>query len=89
MSYVTAVTLKDIESACQRIAQHVHRTPVLTCSTFDKMSNFKLFFKCENLQKTGSFKARGALNAILKARETAAEVRTGDRREDPLLKLNL
>lgn len=46
-----------------------HKTPVLTCSQADKRSSRKLFFKCENHQKTGSFKARGALNAVLRAKE--------------------
>ncbi len=63
------VTLKEVLEARDRISPHVHETPVLTCSTFDVLSGRQLFFKCENLQKTGSFKVRGATNAILKAKE--------------------
>jgi threonine dehydratase len=56
---------KQIEEAHERIAPHIHRTPVLTSQTANKLSGAQLFFKCENLQKTGSFKIRGAANAIL------------------------
>jgi threonine dehydratase len=47
-----------------RIAPHIHRTPVLTSRSLDAMTGARIFFKCENLQKTGSFKIRGAANAI-------------------------
>ena len=50
------LTLETIQAARGRIRGLVHQTPVLTCSHLDKLSGFKLFFKCENLQKTGSFK---------------------------------
>ncbi len=50
--------------ARDRIAQFTHRTPVLTCSTFNKKVEALVFFKCENFQKTGSFKFRGACNAV-------------------------
>ena len=66
MSKTIPVTLADILKAQNRIKSHVHRTPVLTSSTFDKLYGRKFFFKSENLQKTGSFKARGALNAVCK-----------------------
>ena len=49
----------------QRIASYIHRTPVLTCQTIDLMSGATVFFKCENFQKMGAFKMRGAANAIL------------------------
>ena len=55
----------DIIDAAARIKPHVHRTPVLTCSAIDKMVGAKVFFKCENFQKVGAFKARGATNAVL------------------------
>ena len=55
--------LKVVE-AHKRIAPRIHRTPVLRSSTLDAMTDAQLFFKCENLQKTGSFKIRGATNAI-------------------------
>src|SRR5260370_16285049 len=55
---------RAITEAHARIAPHIHRTPVLTCATLDSLTGARLFFKCENLQKTGSFKIRGATNAI-------------------------
>lgn len=55
----------DIAAARARIAAYIHRTPVFTSSTLDRMTGAKLFFKCENLQKIGAFKARGAHNAVL------------------------
>jgi threonine dehydratase len=56
---------KDIIAASQRISEHVHSTPVLTSSLLDKKFGASLYFKCENFQKAGSFKSRGAVNAIL------------------------
>eukprot|EP00997_Jenningsia_sp_PLL12_P001815 NODE_1302_length_1198_cov_77.909487_g1071_i0.p1 GENE.NODE_1302_length_1198_cov_77.909487_g1071_i0~~NODE_1302_length_1198_cov_77.909487_g1071_i0.p1 ORF type:complete len:253 (-),score=64.74 NODE_1302_length_1198_cov_77.909487_g1071_i0:335-1093(-) len=59
--------LDDLQAAAKRIAGQVHRTPVLTCSTLDKMlgpGKRRLHFKCENFQKVGAFKIRGALNAV-------------------------
>ena len=53
-----------IVEAHARIAPHIHRTPVLTSTSLDAMAAARIFFKCENLQKTGSFKIRGATNAI-------------------------
>ena len=58
-------TLADVEAAALRIAPHVHRTPVLTCASLDERAGASLFFKCENLQKSGAFKFRGACNAVL------------------------
>lgn len=55
---------RDIAEAYGRIAPRIHRTPVLTSASLDAMAGARLFFKCENLQKTGSFKIRGATNAI-------------------------
>jgi len=54
-----------IVAAHARIAPKIHRTPVLTSASLNAMTRAQLFFKCENLQKTGSFKIRGASNAIL------------------------
>ena len=59
------ITYKDIKIAHDRILEEIHRTPVLTSQTLNMESNSKLYFKCENFQKTGSFKIRGASNAIL------------------------
>ncbi len=54
----------SIRAAHQRIRAHIHRTPVMTSSRLDEASGAHLFFKCENLQKIGAFKARGATNAV-------------------------
>ncbi len=59
------VDKEKISAAYQRIRDHIHQTPVLTSKTLDKLSGAKLFFKCENFQKVGAFKARGAVNAVL------------------------
>ena len=65
----TSPTWQEITKAHARIAPRIHRTPVLTSKTMDRLSGAQLFFKCENLQKTGSFKIRGAANAILSLSE--------------------
>ncbi|MGL4280462.1 MAG: beta-hydroxyaspartate dehydratase BhcB [Albidovulum sp.] len=57
-------TLDDMLTARARIAPHVHRTPVLTSRMLNELSGAELFFKCENLQKAGAFKTRGASNAV-------------------------
>ncbi|WP_223115709.1 beta-hydroxyaspartate dehydratase BhcB [Paracoccus amoyensis] len=57
-------TLDDMLAARERIAPHIHQTPVLTSRMLDELSGAHLFFKCENLQKAGAFKARGASNAV-------------------------
>src|SRR5438874_360665 len=58
-------TWEAISQAHARIAPRIHRTPILTSASLDKLAGAGLFFKCENLQKTGSFKIRGAANSIL------------------------
>ena len=57
-------TFADVRAAAARIAGTAHRTPVLTSRTADAATGATLFFKCENLQRAGAFKFRGALNAI-------------------------
>jgi threonine dehydratase len=59
-----AVDLAAIRAAHARIAPHVRRTPVLVNAALDAASGATLFFKCENLQQVGAFKARGATNAV-------------------------
>jgi len=59
----------DIEAASRLISPHVHRTPVLTSKQLDAISGARLFFKCENFQKVGAFKFRGATNAVLNLTE--------------------
>jgi threonine dehydratase len=54
-----------ISEAHARIAPRIHRSPILTSNSLNALAGARLFFKCENLQKTGSFKIRGAANAIL------------------------
>ena len=56
---------EDVRAAAERISGHVHRTPVLSSHTLDREVGAEIFFKCENLQKIGAFKARGAVNAVL------------------------
>jgi threonine dehydratase len=58
-------TLEDVRAARSRIARYVHRTPVVTSRSLDALCGARLFFKCENLQRAGVFKARGAHNAVL------------------------
>jgi threonine dehydratase len=66
------VTLEHVRGAHERIRERIRRTPVLTSARLDELSRASLFFKCENFQKTGSFKARGALNAVLSLAGTEA-----------------
>jgi threonine dehydratase len=62
----------SIRAAHKRISPHIHRTPVLTSSRLDAASGASLFFKCENFQKVGAFKARGATNAVFLLDDTTA-----------------
>ena len=66
------VDLNDIRAAAARIEPHIHHTPVITSKTLDTLAGRNLFFKCENLQRCGAFKARGAVNAVLTLSEEAA-----------------
>ncbi|GIX48902.1 MAG: serine/threonine dehydratase [Candidatus Tectimicrobiota bacterium] len=68
-------TFADVERAAARIGPFAHRTPVWTCASLDRLSGARLFFKCENLQKAGAFKFRGACNAVMALPE--AEARRG------------
>ena len=61
-----------IRAAHQRIRAYIHRTPVLTSARLDEVSRASLFFKCENFQKIGAFKARGATNAVFALDEMTA-----------------
>lgn len=62
-------TLKDVQATVKRVSPYVHNTPVLTSSTINRMLEANVFFKCENFQRMGAFKIRGATNAILKLTE--------------------
>src|SRR5438874_11022958 len=72
MHRIMPLDLEAIRAAHERIRPHIHRTPVLTSSRLDGATGAKLFFKCENLQKIGAFKARGATNAVFSLDEAAA-----------------
>src|SRR3712207_4998946 len=63
-SAIRVPTFDDVRTAAQRIFDVAHLTPVLTSRTADERIGAKLFFKCENLQRAGAFKFRGAYNAI-------------------------
>ena len=68
-----AASLSDIRDAAQRIVGHAHRTPVFTSTALDELAGCQLFFKCENFQKIGAFKFRGAMNAIACLSEEEAQ----------------
>ncbi len=63
----------DVIAAHERIAPHIHRTPILTSEYFDDLTGASLFFKCENFQKAGAFKVRGASNAVFGLSDEQAE----------------
>ncbi|MDX1641205.1 MAG: pyridoxal-phosphate dependent enzyme, partial [Balneolaceae bacterium] len=69
----TIPTYQDIETASERIADAAHKTPILQSSYFNNLTGADLYFKCENFQKVGAFKFRGALNAISKLSPTEGE----------------
>jgi len=64
--------LEQIRQAADRIRPYVHRTPVLTCRTINDMVGAEIFFKCENFQKAGAFKFRGATNTVFSLTEEEA-----------------
>lgn len=63
------VSLEDIRDAAVRIDPYIHRTPVFTSTSINKIAGCELFFKCENFQKVGAFKMRGAANAVMQLSE--------------------
>ena len=69
------ITLPEIIQSHQRIERFIHRTPVITNYGFDQLTGAHLFFKCENFQKSGAFKIRGATNAV--ERLTEEELQKG------------
>jgi threonine dehydratase len=69
----TQPSFADVGAAAERIRPFAHRTPVLTCSSLDAMVGASLFFKCENFQKVGAFKFRGACNAVFSLGEEEAQ----------------
>ncbi|WP_138497378.1 threo-3-hydroxy-L-aspartate ammonia-lyase [Nostoc sp. PA-18-2419] len=75
MPHYNSVTITDLLAAQERILGIAHRTPVLTSRIVNERTNSQVFFKCENFQRTGSFKFRGAYNAL--AQLSVAQKQTG------------
>lgn len=69
---MTGPTITEIRQAAERIRPHAHRTPVITCASLDLHVGAQVFLKCENLQKVGAFKFRGACNAVFSLPDSAA-----------------
>lgn len=67
-------TYRDVVLAAERISGYIHRTPVFTSRYFDSLVGAEIFFKAENLQKVGAFKARGAVNAVLGLSQSDADL---------------
>ena len=67
--------LKDIQTAKLNIKNYVHQTPLIHSSNLSRVIGSDVYFKCENTQKTGSFKARGAFNRLLSL--SSEEVKNG------------
>lgn len=65
----TFPSLAAIEAAHKRIQPFIHRTPIMTSSAINEIAGCEVVFKCENFQKVGAFKARGAANAVMKLKE--------------------
>lgn len=66
---MTNISLTDIQQAHERIKPFIHNTPILTCTQIDQITGAQNYFKCENFQKVGAFKARGATNTVLSLTE--------------------
>ena len=69
---VTPITLDAVREAAKCIEPYAHRTPVMTCAALDERAGRRLFFKCENFQKIGAFKFRGACNAVMNLADDVA-----------------
>ena len=82
-----AVTLETIKKAKQTIEHSIKRTPLIECPTLEKELGGKVLFKLENLQKTGSFKVRGALNRIANLTEEEKKKGTEAKSKPELLSL--
>ena len=66
------VSIEDIQQAAQRIKPYIHRTPILTNESLNQQVGAQVFLKCENFQKVGAFKFRGASNAVWSLSEEEA-----------------
>src|SRR6058998_703612 len=60
-----SLSIDDVHTAARRLRNRIHRTPVVSCQSVDDATGFAVFLKCENLQRAGAFKIRGALNKLL------------------------
>ena len=69
---VTPITLDAVREAAKCIEPYAHRTPVMTCAALDERAGRRVFFKCENFQKIGAFKFRGACNAVMNLADDVA-----------------
>jgi threonine dehydratase len=67
-------SFRDIQLAHLRIARHIHKTPVLSSGSINVICGLRAYFKCENFQKAGAFKYRGATNAVLSLTDTEAKM---------------
>jgi threonine dehydratase len=72
MSDMILPEFTDVQAAAERIRPFVHRTPVMTCETINRIAGRKIYLKCEMFQKTGAFKYRGATNAVLQLTDQQA-----------------
>jgi threonine dehydratase len=70
---MSSITFADVEAAAARIAPHAHRTPILTSHSIDDAAGCRIVFKCENFQRVGAFKFRGACNAVWSLDDTVAK----------------
>ena len=68
------ITKEQIITAHQLISPYIHKTPIFTSRSFNKLAAADVFFKCENFQKVGAFKARGAMHALLQLQAEKPEV---------------
>lgn len=69
---VTPITIDTVREAAKCIEPYAHRTPVMTCSAIDALAGRAVYFKCENFQKVGAFKFRGACNAVMQLADDVA-----------------
>ncbi|MCZ6850606.1 MAG: pyridoxal-phosphate dependent enzyme, partial [Planctomycetota bacterium] len=69
---VMPITLDAVREAAKCIEPYAHRTPVMTCAALDERAGRRVFFKCENFQKIGAFKFRGACNAVMNLADDVA-----------------
>ena len=70
MKNLTLPNYEDVAAAAERIKDFINKTPVLTSRTVNNEFEAEVFFKCENFQRVGAFKFRGAMNALLQFNET-------------------